>query len=214
MNKTISGGIAVAFAVITFQSWQATQSDNNTLPSPIPIQQLQAGAAPNNVSGAGGLTPVNATNLTGCQPQGGWGSLGNPTYTFSNDAHIDTDGGTQYNDQTGSGQTSSGQNSDTYPGVVLTRTMYDEGIRMGDLVQVTNNQTGQAITARIYDSNFDSQNTAYRDQAEISDYAASELGIQMQSNGNTIGTNPVTIQAYAGTANDQLNCSNTQSSTN
>lgn len=206
MNKTIIGTIAAAFALVGFQSWQASQSDSTVTPAPIPVQQLQAGAAPNNVSGAGGLAPVDATSFTGCQPQGGWSSLGNPAYTFSNDAHIDTDGGTQYNDPTGQGQTSSGQNSDTYSGVVLTRTMYDQGIRMGDLVQVTNNQTGQSITARVYDSNFDSQNNAYRDQAEISDYAATQLGIQLQSNGNTIGNNPITIQAYAGTANAQLNC--------
>ena len=29
---------------------------------------------------------------SGCQPTGGWDSLGNPGYSYSTDAHIDTDG--------------------------------------------------------------------------------------------------------------------------
>jgi hypothetical protein len=146
----------------------------------------------------------------GCQPTGGWDSLGNAGYSYSTDAHIDTDGGSIYNDPAGASWTSSGYNSDNYPGVVLTRTMADAGIQMGDLCSVTNNATGQTMLARVYDQNFDSSHPAYRDQCEVSDYLATQLGIQLVSNGNTVGTNPITIQAYAGTASVQLDC--TQSS--
>lgn len=144
---------------------------------------------------------------TGCQPAGGWDSLGNAGYSYSTDAHIDTDGGSIYNDPTGVSGTSSGYNSDNYPGVVLTRTMADAGIQMGDLCLVTNNATGQTMLAKVYDQNFDTSHPAYRDQCEVSDYLATQLGIQLMSNGETVGTNPISIQAYAGTANVQLNCS-------
>ena len=150
---------------------------------------------------------------SGCQPAGGWGSLGNPGYTYSTDAHIDTDGGSIYNDATYNSGTSSGFNSDNYPGVVLTRTMADAGVQMGDLCLVTNNSTGQTMLAKVYDSNFDSSHTAYRDQCEVSDYLATQLGIQLLSNGNTVSTNPITIQAYGGTSNVQLDCSQSSDTT-
>jgi hypothetical protein len=175
-------------------SYQSAGPDSSGTPSPNDLAQgAQIG---NTVSG---LPP-------GCQPAGGWGSLGSPAYTYSTDAHIDTDGGTMFNDATGQSTTSTGFSSDNYPGVVLTRTMADDGIQMGDLCLVTNNATGQTMLAKVYDANFDSSHPAYRDQCEVSDYLAGQLGIQMLADGNTAGTNPVTIQAYGGTSNVSLDC--------
>jgi|GEM_PF-5169604 hypothetical protein len=175
----------------------------NNSGTPLPNDLAQGAQIGNAVSG---LPP-------GCQPAGGWGCLGNPGYTYSTDAHIDTDGGSMYNDATGQGNTSSGFNSDNYPGVVLTRTMADDGIQMGDLCLVTNNTTGQTMLAKVYDTNFDSSHSAYRDQCEVSDYLASQLGIQMLSNGNTVGTNPITIQAYGGTSDVSLDCDQSSDAT-
>jgi hypothetical protein len=134
-------------------------------------------------------------------------STATPSYTYSDDAHIDTDGGTRYADPTQQNTTSSGNNSDTYSGIVLTKQMQAQGLKQGDYAEVTNNQTGQTIYARVYDANFDDdKGISHGDQAEISDYAASQLGIQLTGNANTVGTNPVTIRAYAGTSGLAEDC--------
>jgi hypothetical protein len=208
MNKGVVGGVGLAYLAIGIMMWQQEGHSPSSPPPTIPIEKLRAGAAPNNSSGPGGLTPAALTNPSaGCMPAGGDAALGDPNYTFSNDAHIDTDGGTMYADPTQQGTTSSGYNSDTYPGVVLTKTMQAAGMQQGDYVLVTNNQTGQTTVGRIYDANFDdAKGISHGDQAEISDYAASLLGIQMQNNGNTIGTNDITLRGYAGTSGLPADC--------
>jgi hypothetical protein len=208
MNKGVVGGIGLAYLAIGIMMWQQEAQSPSSPPPTIPIEKLRAGAAPNNSSGAGGLSPANLSNPTaGCLPTGGLTALGNPSYTFSNNAHIDTDGGTMYADPAQQGTTSSGYNSDTYPGVVLTKTMQAAGMQQGDYVLVTNNQTGQTTVGRIYDANFDdAKGISHGDQAEISDNLASNLGIQMDSQGNTIGTNDITLRGYAGTSGLPADC--------
>lgn len=216
MNKVVTGGVSLAYLAIGALIWQnESNSPRSTGPATIPVEKLRAGAAPNNSSGAGGLTPAALSDPTaGCLPVGGDGSLGDPSYTFSNDAHIDTDGGTKYADPTQLATTSSGQNSDTYPGVVLTKSMQAAGIQQGDYFKVTNNATGQTVMARVYDANFDdAKGISHGDQAEISDYAASLLGIQLDSQGNTVGTNAITLRGYAGTAGLAADCNQTNQGT-
>ncbi len=129
------------------------------------IEKLEAGAEPNSANGAGGLTPAALTDPSaGCPPAGGLN--GDPNYTFSNDADIDTDGGTMYADPTKQSTTSSGHNSDTYPGIVLTKQMAAQGIKQGDWAEVTNNQTGKTVSGRAYDANFDDdKGISHGDQA-------------------------------------------------
>jgi hypothetical protein len=200
--KGVTAGIGAAFAAILFMAWQEANRSRVPTSTPVKVERLEAGAAPNGSSGAGGLTPADAAGPTsGCLPAGGVDALGNPSYTYSDDAHIDTDGGTLYADPTQQSNTSSGNNSDTYPGVVLTKQMQANGLKQGDYARITNNQTGQTIVARVYDANFDdAKGIDHGDQAEVSDFAAAQLGIQLTANANTVGTNPITIRGYAGTS--------------
>jgi hypothetical protein len=204
--KGTATGVGIAFAALIFMAWQENNKTNVPVAMPTKIDKLEAGAAPNSSNGAAGLTPAALTDPSaGCPPAGGLN--GDPSYTFSNDAHIDTDGGTKYADPTQQSSTSSGNNSDTYSGIVLTKQMQAQGLKQGDYAEVTNNQTGQTIYARVYDANFDDdKGISHGDQAEVSDYAASQLGIQLTGNGNTVGTNPVTIRAYAGTSGLAEDC--------
>jgi hypothetical protein len=179
MSKGVTAGIGVAFAAMLFMAWQESNKSQVPTSAPVKVEKLEAGAAPNGSSGAGGLTPADATGPTsGCLPAGGVDALGNPSYTYSDDAHIDTDGGTQYADPTQQGNTSSGNNSDTYPGVVLTKQMQADGLKQGDYARITNKQTAQTIVARVYDANFDdAKGIDHGDQAEVSDYAANQLDL-------------------------------------
>jgi hypothetical protein len=211
--KGTATGVGIAFAALIFMAWQENHKSEVPVAMPTKIDKLEAGSAPNSTNGPGGLTPAALTDPTaGCPPTGGLN--GDPSYTYSDDAHIDTDGGTKYADPTQQNTTSSGNNSDTYPGIVLTKQMQAQGLKMGDYAQVTNNQTGQTVYARVYDANFDDEKgISHGDQTEIADYLATQLGIQMQSNGNTVGTNPITIRAYAGTSNLAEDCSQSQQPT-
>jgi hypothetical protein len=204
--KGTATGVGIAFAALIFMGWQENNKTNVPVAMPTHIDKLEAGSAPNSANGAGGLSPAALTDPTsGCAPVGGLN--GDPSYTYSDDASIDTDGGTQYADPTQQNTTSSGNNSDTYSGIVLTKQMQAQGLKQGDYAEVTNNQTGQTIYARVYDANFDDdKGISHGDQAEVSDYAASQLGIQLTGNGNTVGTNPVTIRAYAGTSGLAEDC--------
>ena len=221
--KVVAAGLAAAFGLIALQVWQANNNTAQNMIQPGPkVEPLQAGAAPNTVNGGpdaaaspgASVAPVSGANTSGCQPQGGWSSLGNPSYVSAGQANIDTDGDPNYEntDTSWNPNTSSGYSSGNYPGVVLTRQMYDDGVRKGDLAQVTNNSTGQSTLGVVYDANYDSNNTAYRDNQEISDYLAGQVGIQLQSNGDTVGSNPITIQAYAGSANSSINCDQSSNS--
>lgn len=208
--KGVATGIGISFAAILFMAWHEQNKYKVPVAESTKIEKLEAGSAPSSSNGAGGLTPAAPTDPTsGCPPAGGLN--GDPSYTYSDDAHIDTDGGTQYADPTQQNTTSSGNNSDTYLGIVLTKQMQADGLKIGDYAQVTNNQTGQTVYARVYDANFDdAKGISHGDQAEIADYLATQLGIQLTSNGNAVGTNPITIRAYAGTSNLAQDCSASQ----
>src|SRR5271157_238913 len=213
--KGVTAGIGAAFGAVLFMAWHETNKSALPVSPPIKVEKLEAGAAPATSSGAGGLTPADASGpTTGCPPQGGPTALGNPSYLYSDDAHIDTDGGTKYADPNQLASTSSGNNSDTYPGVVLTKQMQAAGMKQGDYAEVTNNQTGQSIWARIYDANFDdARGINHGDQAEIADFTATQLGIQLAGDGSTVGTNAITIRGYAGTSGLTEDCSQSEQPT-
>ena len=65
---------------------------------------------------------------------------------------------------------------------------------MGDWAMITNNATGQTTWARVGDSG----NTG--EYGEISEAAASAVGIQYNSSG-TVGNPSVTVRIYPGTKN-------------
>ena len=129
-------------------------------------------------------------------PQGGLSSLGNNFLATSGEAKLDMDG-----DPNGTGdpnwqaQTSAGYNSATTPFVVATKAELASGVQMGDWATVTNNQTGQTIWARVGDQGPANQS------GEISEAAATNLGISYQSNSNINGNPSVTIHMYPGTKN-------------
>jgi hypothetical protein len=217
MNHPVRWGVGLSILAIAFQMWNAEHKSGPERPTPIQppsrVQKLEAGSAPNSSSGSAQVPPVTPTGpIQGCPPVGGVAALGDPTYNkgFA-DVRVDTDGGTQYHDKDHLGQTSSGNNSDTYAGVVLTKTMAGDGIKQGDLFYATNNQTGAGMWARVYDANFDDdKGISHGDQGEISDYLATQLGIPLNSLGENNGTNPITLTGYAGTSGIAQDCSQAQ----
>ena len=154
-----------------------------------------------------------ASAISGVQPvsgvlgASGFGSPQDPSqfdpasFVSSSTAKIDTDGdpSEQGYDPNWNGHTSGlidGQpvNSAEYAYVVMSpEQMAASGVEIGDWAQVTNNATGQNVWARIEDAG------PAGSTGEISEAAATAVGIQFQKNSWTIGNPIVTVQAFAGT---------------
>jgi len=66
------------------------------------------------------------------------------------------------------------------------------GVHIGDWALVTNVDTGEQVWAEVEDNG-----PAYAPAGEISEAAATAVGIQFQRNSNTIGNPMVTVQAFA-----------------
>jgi hypothetical protein len=145
-----------------------------------------------------------------CGPQGGSQALGQPSFdSGQTTAKIDTDGNplmeghdSDWNPNT-SGQVN-GQpvNSTQYAYVVMSkRQMILDGVSLGDWATVTNTATGQSTFARVEDTGPEGGT------GEISQLAATNVGIQYASNAFTIGDPQVDVVVYGGTASIQGNCS-------
>jgi hypothetical protein len=159
-------------------------------PSPSPNSSADSGSA---------LSQSIASNAG----SSGFGSpsdpslLGNPIVTTSGLAKIDTDGDSAFSgsDQTWNAATSGtvdGQyvNSGEYAYVVVSQEQEQAGVQLGDWALVTNGATGQQVWARVEDVG------PSGGQNEISVAAANAVGIQVQSNSNTVGNPSVTVQFY------------------
>jgi hypothetical protein len=115
-------------------------------------------------------------------------------------ARIDTDGDPNestaydpdYNPETSG--TINGQAVDAaqYAYVVRDAAMAAAGVQIGDWALVTNVDTGEQVWARVEDNG-----PPDAPAGEISEAAATAVGIQFQKNSNTIGNPMVTVQAYA-----------------
>jgi hypothetical protein len=161
--------------------------------------------------GPGSSTPAVNVQASGegfCNPSGGEGNLGPASYVSSSTAKIDTDGNpnAQGHDPDWQPHTSgkvNGQdvNSAQYAYVVMSqRQMYESGVSLGDWALVSNNQTGRQTWARVEDVGPEGGS------GEISEAAASAIGVQFQANSSTIGDPEVTVQAYAQTAGVEGEC--------
>lgn len=161
--------------------------------------------------GPGSSDPNNVVAGDGfCGPQGGSQELGQASFDSGvTTAKLDTDGNPlmQGHDATWNANTSghvNGQsvNSATYAYVVLSRQqMKDSGVNLGDWATVTNSATGQSTYARVEDTGPDGGT------GEISQAAASAVGIQYLSSSYTVGDPSVDVVAYANTASIQGDCS-------
>jgi hypothetical protein len=127
--------------------------------------------------------------------------FGAASFTSDSLAKVDTDGDPfeQGYDTTWNAETSgqiSGQpvNSAEYAYVVMSQgQMAASGAQIGDWALVTNNDTGQSVWARVEDVG------PPGGTGEISEACATGVGIQFQTNSNTIGNPSVTVQVYSGT---------------
>jgi hypothetical protein len=129
-------------------------------------------------------------------PLGGIAALGDPAVVTSSTAKIDTDGdpAEQGYDATWQAQTSGGYNSAQTPFVVVTKAqMLNDGASMGDWALITNNATGQQAWARVGDVG------PSGGSGEVSEAAATAVGIQYTKSSATIGNPSVTVQIYPGT---------------
>jgi hypothetical protein len=90
-----------------------------------------------------------------------------------------------------------------YAYVVMSRDqMRTSGVKLGDWATVTNDATGQTVWARVEDVG------PANNGNEISESAADALGLQYSKNG---ADGSVSVQAFAGTANIQGDCSDKKS---
>jgi hypothetical protein len=150
----------------------------------------------NSVSGTQTVTNAGGEGFGTPQDQ-----LGDPSFSSGTQvARIDTDGdpneSTLY-DQSYNSETSGtidGQpvDSSQYAYVVRNAAMAAAGVQIGDWALVTNVATGEQVWARVEDNG-----PADAPAGEISEAAATAVGIQFQKNSNTIGNPMVTVQAYA-----------------
>jgi hypothetical protein len=132
-------------------------------------------------------------------------TLGSPSYTSSSVAKIDSDGdpsaqGFDANWQPDtSGHVNGGAvNAAVYRYVVMSSDqMTSSGAQLGDWATVTNNATGQTTWARVEDQG------PKGGTGEISEAAATAVGIQYTSNRFTVGTPSVTVKVYGGSAGVQ-----------
>lgn len=150
----------------------------------------------NAVSGTQDVT--NAGNAGFGTPQD---QLGDPSFSSGTQvARIDTDGDPNestaydpgYNPETSGTINGQPVDSSQYAYVVRDAAMAAAGVQIGDWALVTNVDTGQQVWARVEDNG-----PADAPAGEISEAAATAVGIQFQQNSNTIGNPMVTVQAYA-----------------
>jgi hypothetical protein len=130
-------------------------------------------------------------------PVGGIAALGDLAIVTSSTAKIDADADptkAEYEPKTWQSETYSGYNSAQTPFVVVTEAqMENEGVSMGDWALVTNNGTGQQAWARVGDLG------PAGGSGEISEAAATAVGIRFLNSTATIGNPSVTVQIYPGT---------------
>src|SRR5271165_2713124 len=155
---------------------------------------------PNNIAAGDGF----------CGPQGGSQALGPASFASGvTTAKIDTDGNPlmQGHDATWNANTSgqvNGQavNSAQYAYVVMSISqMNASGVALGDWASVTNAATGKSVFARVEDKG------PPGGTGEISQAAASAVGIQYLPSSATVGDPSVVVEAYAGTASIEGDCS-------
>ena len=154
------------------------------------------GGDPNSSPGSSDTS--NATSGAGFGSPSDAAALGNAVYTTNGTAHIDTDGDPAYAGSDGTWNlntsgTVNGQpvNSGEYAYVVVNESaMQEYGITTGDWALVTNTATGQETWARVEDVD------GWSGTNEISVAAANSVGIQVQSNSNTVGNPSISIQYY------------------
>jgi hypothetical protein len=155
---------------------------------------------PNNIAAGDGF----------CGPQDGSQALGQASFdSGQTTAKIDTDGNPlmEGHDPTWNPNTSgqvNGQpvNSAQYAYVVMSRDqMNASGVSFGDWASVTNPGNGKSVYARVEDRG------PPGGTGEISQAAATAVGISYLNNSATIGNPSVIVQAYAGTAAIEGNCS-------
>jgi hypothetical protein len=156
---------------------------------------------------------VSGTQLVTNAGGAGFGSpqdqLADPSFSSGTQvARIDTDGdpneSTAY-DQSYNPETSGtidGQpvDSSQYAYVVRNAAMAAAGVQIGDWALVTNADTGAQVWARVEDNG-----PPNAPAGEISEAAATAVGIQFQQNSNTIGNPMVTVQAFAHTGSVPAN---------
>jgi hypothetical protein len=127
--------------------------------------------------------------------------LGDPSFSSGTQvARIDTDGDPNgstlydysYNQETSGTIDGQPVDSSQYAYVVRNAAMAAAGIQIGDWALVTNVDTGEQVWARVEDNG-----PADAPAGEISEAAATAVGIQFQKNSNTTGNPMVTVQAYA-----------------
>jgi hypothetical protein len=197
-------GVWTAFCVVVCLGLAACEED----PDPNAQGGGRGSSTPANGQTGNVVQPLNDPGF--CGPQGGEGALGPAVYASNSPAKIDTDGdpSAQGQDATWNPHTAgkvNGQdvNSARYAYVVMSEDqMAANGVSLGDWALVTNRQTGQRAWARVEDVG-PSGGTG-----EISEAAASAVGIQYVGNSNTVGNPSVTVQAYANTASLGGDCSN------
>jgi hypothetical protein len=153
----------------------------------------------NAVSAAQSVTNAGGTGFGTPQDQLGDASFSSGTQV----ARIDTDGDpnestaydADYNPETSGTINGQPVDSSQYAYVVRDAAMVAAGVQIGDWALVTNVNTGQQVWARVEDNG-----PADAPAGEISEAAATAVGIQFQQNSNTIGNPMVTVQAYAHSA--------------
>jgi hypothetical protein len=163
--------------------------------------------------GSGSSDPNNVTATPGagfCAPTGGAQALGASSFNSGvTVAKIDTDGnpaeqGLDPDWQPGTSGSVNGQavNSAQYSYVVMSPgQMRNDGVSLGDWATVTNTATGQTTYARVEDRG------PAGGTGEISQAAASAVGISYLPSSATVGNPTVDVQAYAGTSAIQDDCS-------
>jgi hypothetical protein len=160
--------------------------------------------------GPGSADPQNIVAGDGfCAPQGGAAALGQASFDSGETiAKIDTDGNPlmQGRDATWQADTSGHVNggpvnSGQYAYVVMSPSqMATNNVSLGDWATVTNTATGQQTYTRVEDRGPEGGT------GEISQAAASAVGIEYASNAFTIGNPSVDVVAYGGTASIQGDC--------
>jgi hypothetical protein len=170
-------------------------------------EQQPLGGGPGSAATPSADVQANAAGP--CSPVGGAAALGTASYTASSIAKIDTDGdpNAQGHDADWQPQTTGGVNAATYSFVVMSQKQMDaNGVSLGDWALVTNNETGQQTWAKVEDVGPD------KGTGEISEAAASAIGIQYQANSFTVGNPSVAVSVYGGTADVSGDCPSLASS--
>lgn len=196
-TKTIiAGSLALAFALSGCDDEDGSQQallGGGSGSAPTPSADVQANAA------------------GPCSPVGGAAALGTASYSSDSTAKIDMDGdaSAQGHDADWQPQTTGGVNAGTYSFVVMSKQqMRDDGVSIGDWALITNDQTGQQTWAKVEDVG------PGGGSGEISEAAATAVGIQYQANSFTVGNPSVSVNVYGGTADVSSDCSSSLASSN